>query len=136
MKLYLEISSPSYAPRQHVKGLFGAKTPMIPTRASRPGDFLPALEQGTSSRLASLRQNCLERDGYRCVVTKSMSSNIRKVWDGPPSTVYTDLETSHILPHCLNQIEHPGTSLPPEKEHVWSLLNLLDPGLSNALLND
>jgi hypothetical protein len=81
----------------------GGKTPVI-TPFPRIGfddsvENLNSLDITPASRndQERLRRNCLRRDGYRCTITKSWSSN----HDFPPGEPIGILQAVHILPFAL-----------------------------------
>lgn len=81
----------------------GGKTPVI-TPSPRIGlddsvENLNSLDITPASRndQERLRRNCLRRDGYRCTITKSWSSN----HDFPPDETISILQAVHILPFAL-----------------------------------
>lgn len=71
------------------------------------------------SRDPSLRTHCLERDGYRCVVSGNwdvtyFQENKHKF---PADTIWTDLECAHILPFALG-----SNPEPTESATIWTAL--------------
>ncbi|KAJ5692831.1 hypothetical protein N7462_002254 [Penicillium macrosclerotiorum] len=82
----------------------GGKTPSEITPAPRAGveDSIEELRSLnvrpiTRGPQAQLRDHCLERDGYRCVVTGQYSSKHRH----PPNSITTILQAAHIIPFAL-----------------------------------
>lgn len=71
----------------------GAITP------EEPIENLNSMEFESSSRAAQhrLRQECLRRDGWRCVVTKFWDPKLRL----PHELLSCPLEAAHILPFSL-----------------------------------
>ncbi|KAL5335920.1 hypothetical protein BJX70DRAFT_304963 [Aspergillus crustosus] len=92
-----------------------AKTPQ-PTPASLSRLHLSEPAIGTPQRVSNLRQNCLQRDRHRCVVTRKFDlqeGETRYKTDGnnvkdddenpllPESNDMAYLEVAHIIPHSL-----------------------------------
>lgn len=100
-----------------------------------------ALPQGTPHRLRGLRQTCLVRDGYRCVVSGHLDLEVhnrrarrqsrRRVQQHGGFGVQT--QAAHIIPHSLNSIRSIGDALSPAKNFVWQILNMFDTGISAEL---
>lgn len=87
-------------------------------------------QAATPGRLSSLRNTCLLRDGYRCVVTGHLDSSKRTRRNPGVST-----DCTHIIPHALNNPDSTGT-LPHTVSLVWRIINLFDPNLSHTLEGD
>jgi hypothetical protein len=111
----------------------GGKTPVI-TPSPRIGfddsvedlnsrDITPA----SRNNQGRLRRNCLRRDGYRCTITRSWSSN----HDFPPGEPTAILQPVHILPSALgsftNNDERQRTS------QVWANIFSYFPSLRSTL---
>lgn len=57
-----------------------------------------ASEIQSSYRLGQLRNNCLRRDGYRCVVTGFYDRVAASMVDVPDDAMSDDTECAHIIP--------------------------------------
>ena len=80
----------------------------------------PHSSVGTSQRLANLRRDCLTRDRYRCVISRTFDDGeaIRRVArDGDEEArdedgnllknedgIFAPLEVAHIIPHSLTAV--------------------------------
>ncbi|EEQ34601.1 conserved hypothetical protein [Microsporum canis CBS 113480] len=117
----------------------GRKTPQpFPANLSAikslqgPHEFI-----GTPERVSHLRAQCLARDHYRCVVSRSFDVNEafkrlskdKKALDdegillkGQPTDV---LEVAHIIPHSLTQADT-NSQLPEPKKTALAILNMFD----------
>lgn len=96
-------------------------------------------DQGVTGRLGNLRSLCLARDGNRCVVTRKLDrSYLDKLYSRsgghrPRGPTGVRTEAAHIIPHSLNALTPDSATLPQAKRTVWRILNMFDPGISQAL---
>lgn len=82
----------------------GLLFPLSDAGGKTPSEFTPGPGGGIEDSIpitrdpqAQLREHCLERDGYRCVVTGQYSSDHRH----PPKSITTPLNAAHIIPFAL-----------------------------------
>lgn len=97
-----------------------------------------ATTQGTPHRLRSLRNTCLARDGYRCVISGHLDLEVhnrrsRRRRVAPPGDFGVQTQAAHIIPHALNSVHATNEALSPSKTFVWQILNMFDPGISDEL---
>ncbi|KAK2865230.1 hypothetical protein FQN49_003779 [Arthroderma sp. PD_2] len=123
----------------------GLRTPQ-PTPAALSA---PALENavGTPSRLSTLRRDCLIRDHYRCVATRSF--DITEAYnrhkrdganskddEGEPLIQSKDslavLEVAHIIPHSLMSADD-RQQLSDSKKSALAILDMFDPGVIHEI---
>lgn len=95
-------------------------------------------DQGTPTRLGSLRRTIMARDGNRCVVTRKLDRSFLKKQSAlyprrRPKEYGVTTEAAHIIPHSLNALADDSKALHPSKCTVWRMLNMFSPGISTAL---
>ncbi|KAM0259242.1 hypothetical protein ACHAQJ_003447 [Trichoderma viride] len=120
-----------------------AKRPPLPPLASQPA--LPDPDPTTD-----VREDCLTRDGYRCVITQAFDYNealLRHKKYGENArddegnllfiggNQFYHLEAAPILPHSLTQTGSGSSELSQAKKIVLAILNMFDNGILE-LIND
>ncbi|OAP61038.1 hypothetical protein AYL99_06042 [Fonsecaea erecta] len=119
----------------------GRKTPQpTPTSLSLPQS--PDNVVGTTQRLARLRQQCLTRDRYRCVISRKFDLNeALSRWNRDGDDSKDDdglplkderpeyLEVAHILPHSLTSLtgDVEDSQLSESKRIALQVLKMFDP---------
>jgi hypothetical protein len=104
---------------------------------------------GTTQRLASLRRDCLIRDRYRCVISRTFDRDeaMRRVSrDGDhnaqddegnllseESGTFAPLEVAHIIPHSLMTFPSGKTELDESKQLALAILNMFDDGVVHLI---
>ncbi|OAA64348.1 hypothetical protein SPI_02995 [Niveomyces insectorum RCEF 264] len=127
----------------------GYKTPLQSPRIDSALDRLQArhAEVGTPDRIDTLREDCLKRDRYRCVVTRAfdnrefrrrMEAGITTDDDGASfdlgPTLPRGLHVAHILPHALTKAESENNSeLDETKKTTLKILNMFDSGVLSLI---
>lgn len=80
-------------------------------------------EQGVKQRLSTLRAKCLERDDYRCVITKEFESSYLTPAVQEKLQIYAGISTevAHIIPHGLNYLDKSSlkVGLIPNPEFIY-----------------
>lgn len=95
----------------------GGHTPVVSPLIALRGQSEVGAEQGTPGRLRNLRQSCLLRDSYRCVITEEMDSAYvetqiqlaQRKRMAPPDEIGVSTEVAHIIPHPFNSFRSDGT---------------------------
>lgn len=95
----------------------GGHTPVVSPLIVPQSQSEVGSEQGTPGRLRNLRQLCLLRDSYRCVITGEMDSAYletqiqlaRRKRMLPPDEIGLSTEVAHIIPHAFNALRSDGT---------------------------
>ncbi|KAH1348823.1 hypothetical protein KXW65_003965, partial [Aspergillus fumigatus] len=99
---------------------------------------------GTKSRVSRLRQECLKRDHYRCVVSRKFDraeakkrleqNENSKDDDGEllrnqRSDQFEYLEVAHIIPHSLATVSSEESELSESKKAALYILDMFDPDI-------
>lgn len=95
----------------------GGHTPVVSPLIVPQSQSEVGSEQGTPGRLKDLRQLCLLRDNYRCLITGEMDdayleTQIQLAWRKripPPDKASVSTEVAHIIPHAFNALKSDGT---------------------------
>ncbi|KAK5442662.1 hypothetical protein LTS15_010980 [Exophiala xenobiotica] len=103
----------------------------------------------TTRRLANLRRDCLIRDRYRCVISRSFDRNeaTRRIdQDGTQEAkddegislrdkgnTFATLEVAHIIPHSLMTISPGEQELNESKKMALTILNMFDDGVIHLI---
>lgn len=95
----------------------GGRTPAVSPLITAHSRTEVEPHHGTNTRLSNLRELCLRRDGYRCVILKDLDYATQDEWNqGVPGNgrQFNDEETcvtevAHIIPHSLNALDQDGT---------------------------
>ncbi|KIE01369.1 hypothetical protein MAJ_02710, partial [Metarhizium majus ARSEF 297] len=100
---------------------------------------------GTTARLKTLRGDCLQRDRYRCVISRTfdLGQAIERSQkfgdnfqdnDGQPlaGESFDFLEVAHILPHSLMKINS-DSELDTSREAALNILNMFDNGITHLI---
>lgn len=100
---------------------------------------------GTPERVSALRDDCLLRDRYRCVISgrfdyeeakKRMQRSGPKAVDDDGNLLlgesFESLEVAHIIPHALTKSEN-GSELHPSKKAALDVLNMFDSGVVHLI---
>jgi len=125
----------------------GRKTPQ-PTPTALSLTQTPDNVVGTTQRLAHLRQQCLTRDRYRCVISRKFDLNEAKArWKRDGADSKDDdgvllknekpeyLEVAHILPHSLTSLSGDvgDLQLSESKRIALQILKMFDPDASHLI---
>ncbi|OQE96248.1 hypothetical protein PENNAL_c0001G06524 [Penicillium nalgiovense] len=103
----------------------GGKTPPI-TPSLRLG-FDDSVENLVSLDFTTASRNCLRRDGYRCAISKTWSSD----HEFPPGAVTGILQAAHILPFAMSSFSNEDGRETTSK--VWANIFRYFPGLESTL---
>ncbi|PKY01612.1 hypothetical protein P168DRAFT_53065 [Aspergillus campestris IBT 28561] len=114
----------------------GGTTPAV-TLSPRLGveDSIEALlsdDTQTASRSEQqlLRNHCLDRDGYQCVVTKAWSSGYD---ERPSDSIHAPLEAAHIIPFALGVFQENSADERYRHAMIWVNINRYFPDLRSRM---
>jgi hypothetical protein len=119
----------------------GGKTPAPMTTASIFADVAHEIEQAMVSIEPSqreqmkLKQDCLSRDGYRCVYTGDFDRNsvMAKAIAMPEGGEYASTECAHIIPFALGNFDSTNSIETTNKAIIWWTLYRYFPTLRGKI---
>jgi hypothetical protein len=96
---------------------------------------MTSIESSSRSGQSFLKQQCLRRDGYRCVVTGDFDKVKTPNHLGPKEHKdrYTRTECAHILPFALRKFEEKNATQTKNKATIWWALYQYFPCLKGKI---
>ncbi|OAP55738.1 hypothetical protein AYL99_09890 [Fonsecaea erecta] len=126
-----------------------ARKPPQPSPATSSDFRSPQSVTGTTQQLARLRRDCLIRDRYRCVISRTFDFDeaVRRVArDGndnaqddegnllrSESGTFAPLEVAHIIPYSWTIVSSGTTELDESKRLALAILNMFDDGVVHLI---